>query len=297
MKDIALAFLAKTLNMAPESVAELLFKKSDDGTLTEETAENALSELLRLDAERIQKVRPNTQEFFNNGYGKGKSETAIAFEKVLREKFGVDPEGKLQGEALVDAVKAAAAGDGVKPDKVKASTEYLDMERQFRQQIEDIKAQQQAELEQYKQEVNREKTWQQGSGLIKKVIRSMQDINQDSVTDLMIDLLAAKYRTYDLQADGEDFLPIKDGQPLQNAQGYTRRLSELVMEDAAQVFPTQKQPAAGQAGNQNAGPGKAAVNTRFESEEAYFKAYNDAPDLQTKQALYQAWEAQTAQGN
>lgn len=296
MKEITLAFLAKTLNMAPESVAELLFKKSDDGTLTEDLADGALDALLQKDAERVQKLKPNTQEFFNNGYGKGKSETAAAFEKVLREKFGVDPEGKLQGEALVDAVKAAAAGEGVKPDKVKSSAEYLEMERNFRQQIEEIKKQQQAELNNYKQEVEREKTWQQGSGLIKKTIRSMPGINQDAVTDLMIDLLAAKYRSYDLQADGEDFLPIKDGQPLQNAQGYTRRLSELVMEDAAQVFPTQKQPAAGQAGNHNTGQGKAAVTSRFASEAEYMEAYNNASDFAAKQALYQAWEAQT-QGN
>ena len=107
MKDIFLGFLSKSLNIDNEQLADLLYKKSDDGTLTDDVNENALQTLLQLDAERVQKLKPNTKEYFDNGYKKGQSEVASQWEKRLREKFGIDPDGQLQGDALTDAIKAA----------------------------------------------------------------------------------------------------------------------------------------------------------------------------------------------
>ena len=296
MKDVFLAFLGKTLNQPAESLAELLFKKSDDNILTDELSENALPELLRLDAERIQRVKPNTKEFFDNGYGKGKSETAAAFEKLMREKFGVDAEGKLQGEAIIDAVKAAAAGEGMKPDKVKTTPDYLALEAEMRKQIQDIKDQHAAELAQIQEGATREKTWSEVYADIVRTVKADERLNQEVITDPMLGLFASEFRNYDYQREGENFLPMKDGQRVENAQGYARMLSELVSERAVQVFPTQKQPAAGNAGNVNNGQGKAAVHTRFKDESDYLLQYNTEPDFDKKKAMYAAWEAQT-QGN
>lgn len=291
MKDLFLAYLGRTLNQAPESVAEKLFKKSDDDTLTDDLNENALDLLLGLDAERVKGLKPDTKQFFDNGYKKAEGEISARWEKSLREKFGIDPEGKLQGDALADAIKAAMAGEGAKPDKIKASPEYLDLESRMRQQIEEMKAQHEKALSDYRQEVERDKTWSDVGGRIKSLIRADQRINQDAVTDVMIDLFASKYRVYDYKADGDDYLPLKDGEPVLNAQQYTRRLSELVLEDAAQVFPQVKQPPSGNAGNQK-GPQGRQSTARFKDEEDYMTQYQQQSDPAERVAMYNAWKAQ-----
>lgn len=54
-KEILVAFLAKTLNQAPEQLAELLYQTSDEG---ETLKDDALNALLALDADRVQKLKP-----------------------------------------------------------------------------------------------------------------------------------------------------------------------------------------------------------------------------------------------
>ena len=67
-KEILTAFLGATLNLPTDKLAEILYKKADDGTITEDLQENALDALKNLDKERIGKLKPDTKEFFNNGY-------------------------------------------------------------------------------------------------------------------------------------------------------------------------------------------------------------------------------------
>lgn len=81
-----MGLLSKTLNLDADKLAEILFKKSDDGEITDELNEDALKEVLRLDAERVSKIKPepaNTKEIFDNGHKKA--------EKEVSEKWGKRP--------------------------------------------------------------------------------------------------------------------------------------------------------------------------------------------------------------
>lgn len=296
MKDIILGFLGKTLNMPVEQIAELLYQKSDDGKTTDEPAADALAQLLALDAERVNKLKPNTKEFFDNGYKKAESEISAKWEKLLREKFGVDTDGKLQGEALTDAIKAAMADAGTKSEKVKVHPEYLALEANMKKALAEKEAEFQTEITRVKTEANREKTWGSVSNEIRKALSELNPVlpSDQAKAARLIDLFAAEFRGYEFEPDTEGgFIPMKDGQRVQDKHGYPRKLSDLVKETAEAMFDFKAQGEAGNAGNKNQ-PGKRVVNQRFKDEGEYLEAYNQETDFAAKESLYQAWQAQTA---
>lgn len=84
-RELLLAYLGVTLNLSPDSIAESLYKKSDDGTQTDEIQEGALEALKSLDKERITKIKPDTKTFFDNGYKKAQVEISEKYEKMIRE--------------------------------------------------------------------------------------------------------------------------------------------------------------------------------------------------------------------
>jgi DNA-binding transcriptional MerR regulator len=296
MKEIFLGFLGKTLNMPIEQIAELLYQKSDDGTTTDEPAADALAQLLALDAERVNRIKPNTKEFFDNGYKKAESEVSAKWEKTLREKFGVDTEGKLQGDALADAIKAAMADAGTKPEKVKVHPEYLALEANMRKTLAEKEAEFNAKVEQIKTEANREKTWSNVSNEIRKSLLELNPVlpGDQAKAARVVDLFLSEFKGYEFEPDTEGgFIPMKDGQRVQDKHLYPRKLSDLVKEMAEGMFDFKAQEEAGNAGNKNQ-PGKKTVNQRFKSEGEFLEAYNQEPDFAAKEALYQAYNAQTA---
>lgn len=300
MKDIILGFLSKTLNMDNEQLAELLYKKSDDGTLTDEVNENALSELLRLDAERVQKLKPDTKTFFDNGYKKAQSEIAAQWEKKLREKFGVDPDGSAQGDALLDAIKAAAGEHEMKADKVKTHPEYLALETQMRKQAEQLKAEFEAEIEKRETTYKREQTWGQVSSEIRKAIKGLNPIlpSDQAKAERMLELFVnTHFRDFEYQPDGNGgFVVMKDGQRVENQHGHVKALNDLVRETADSVFEFQAQKPAGNAGN-SGGNGGSTVNLKFGSETDYYKARQEAAGNPARLAeIAAAWRAQQTAG-
>ena len=300
MKDITLGFLSKTLNMDNEQLAELLYKKSDDGTLTDDVNENALSELLRLDAERVQKLKPDTKTFFDNGYRKAQAEIAGQWEKKLREKFGVDPDGSAQGDALLDSIKAAFADTQTKPEKIKAHPEYIALEAQLRKQAEDLKAEFEAEIQKRDQTYQREQTWGKVSGEIRTALKSLNPIlpQDQAKADRMLELFVnTHFRDLEYQPDGNGgYVVMKDGQRVENQHGPVKALTDLVRETADSGFEFQAQKRAGNAGN-SGGNGGATVNLKFGSETDYYKARQEAAGNPARLAeIAAAWRAQQTAG-
>lgn len=295
LKELLFAYAGKTLNQQPEQLAELLFTKSDDGE--ESLSENALNALLALEAQKVQAIKPNTKEYFDNGYKKAESEVRERVERELRERFGIDKEAQLKGPALLDAITAAMANETAKPDKVKTSTEYLELERTMRQKIEELQQQHTAEVEKIRQDAQRENTWGQVRPRIRDMVRKHEGLNQDAITDGLIDLLAEQFKGYEYQQDGDNFLPLQDGKRVENAHGFPRHLDELVRERAESIFPKIVQQPVGSAGNVNNGQGKPATGVTFKTEGELMAAYNAETDPAKRVEMVKAWEAQQARGN
>lgn len=296
MEELLLGYLGKTLNMPAEQLAELLYKKSDDGTATTDLAEDALSKILALDAERVQKMKPNTKEYFDNGYKKAQGEVSAQMEKMLRAKFGIDAEGQLQGEALADAIKAALSDQSQKPEKVKVHPEYLALERQMREALEAQKSEFEKQVEAMKSEAEREKTWGSVSSSIRDALMSLNPVlpADTAKADRLINLFMQEFRGFEYHRDENDgFLPIKDGNRVQDAHGYPRKLADLVRERAEQMFDFAAQPPAGNAGNQNGG--SRTVTRTFKDETDFYKAQAEAGNDPAKlKEIASAWRAQQA---
>ena len=294
MKELLIGFLSKTLNLDTERIADLLFKKDADGKPTDEVAADAITNLLAADAERVQKLKPDTKEYFDNGYKKAQAEIAAKWEKLIREKTGVDPEGKLQGEALVDAVKAASASQSADPDKVKTSAEYLELERRMRAELGTLKETYEKQIAEIQTGYEKQQIWAKASGRIREIAREKFDLPADQAkADALLDLFLHRFSDLEFQPDtSEGLIPIKGGKRLENQHGHARALAEVVEEYGKTVFDPKKS-GGGNAGNQNNG-GRSA-NMKFKDENDYLKQYSEAPTPEAKAALYQAWQAQTAE--
>ena len=298
MNEIYLGFLSKTLNLENEQLAELLYKKSDDGSLTDELSDNALENLLRLDAERVQKLKPNTKELFDNGYKKGQSEISERWEKSLREKFGIE-QNDLKGDAILDAILSKQADGGMKADKVKTHPEYLALETQLRKREEELRAEFEAEIQKRESAYHREQTWGSVSNLVRQSVRGLNPVlpNDQGKADRLLDLFVnTHFRDFEYQPDGNGgFVVMKDGQRVENQHGHVKALQDLVRETAETYFDFNAQKPAGNAGNTNGG---SQVQTRFNSEEDYYKARAAAAGDPAKQkAVNDAWRAQSAATN
>ena len=295
MKELLFAFLGKTLNMPAEQLAELLYKKSDDGALTEDLNEGAITQLLAMDSERVGKLKPNTKEYFDNGYKKAEIEVSSKWEKTLRDKFGVDAEGQLKGDALADAIKATLADASMKPEKVKLSAEYLALEKQAREQIEATKSEYEKQIEAMKAEANRDKIWGSASGEIRDVLKSLNPVlpSDPMKANRMVELFMQEFRGFDYQQDEAGFIPLKDGKRVEDAHGYPRKLADLVKERAEMMFDFAQQQAAGNAGNQNGG--NRTVTKTFKDESDFYKAQAEAGNDPAKlKEIATAWKAQQA---
>lgn len=298
MKDLLVAFLGKTLNLPAEQLAELLYKKSDDGSLTDDLNEGALNQLLAMDSERVNKLKPDTKEFFNNGYKKAEVEVSSKWEKTLRDKFGVDAEGQLKGDALADAIKAMVADTTMKPEKVKLSAEYLALEKQMREQVEATKSEYEKQIEAMKAEAGREKVWGAASEEIRNALRALNPVLPSDPTkaNRMVDLFLREFKDFEYQQDEGGFIPLKDGKRVEDAHGYPRKLADLVKERADQMFDYAA-PAGGNAGNRNE-PGGKTITQTFKTEKDFYEAQAAAAGDPAKlKEISTAWKAQQAAGN
>jgi hypothetical protein len=298
MNEILTAFLAKTLNIGPDSIAELLYKKSDDGTLTTELKDNALSELLAADAQRISKIKPsgNGKEQFDNGHKAGLKEAADKYEKAFRSKFNVDPDGKLQGDALVDAALQAASAASQNPDSVKRSAEYVALERQMREAIEAERQTAQQTIEAIKGEYTKKDVWSNVKGKIVETVKGLNPVlpSDAAKSQAWLDLFASEFQSFDWQEENGNFYAVRDGKRVENAHGHAQTLKDLVKVAAESKFDFQQTPPSG-GGNQNPGAnGGGKFTGKFRNEEDYFTQWNSASDSD-KKVLNAAWNAQNGE--
>lgn len=285
--------------MSPEQLAELLYKKSDDGKATEEFDDAALAQLLALDTERVNKLKPDTKAIFDNGYKKAQSEVAAQWEKTLREQFKVDAENSLQGEALVEAIKAAMADSGAKPDKIKVSKEYLELEASMKKALKEADDGYKAKIAEMEAGYKKEQVWGQAASLIREALQGLNPVlpADTAKADRLINLFMSEFREFDFEPDPVGgLIPTKGGERVQDKHGYARNLSDIVKERAEAMFDFREQEAAGNAGNKNGPPARLGV--RFKDEAEYLRQYAAAPDAAAKNTLYEAWKAQAqAQAN
>lgn len=295
MKELLIAFLSKTLNLDTESVAELLYKKSDEGKLTEEVNPEALAGLLAKDAERVAAIKPNTKEFFDNGFKKAQKEISEEWEAKLRENFGIT-NVEAKGDKLIKLAKTAAAADTpLEADKVKVHPLYLSLEAEAAQKLADKEKEFNDKLAEREAAQIREKLISTNKERGRKLLASLNPIlpQKQEIADNQINDFLTKLEGFDYEGEGDDPIIVKDGKRLENEHGHPVRLSQKVKELAGANFEFAVQTEKGNAGNGGDGSaGKTGNGVKVPAtEEEYNDLFFSASTMEERESITSAWAA------
>ena len=291
--------VVQTLFNLPESeVAELLYKKSDDGEFTTEFREDVKDSLFRLDAARIAKVSNpvDTTELWNKASQETKAKEWTKIEKKIRLEFPtVDPENKLRGEDLLNALKAEQAKQSqYDPEKVKTTAEYRELEERARQQLEEKEQEVAKRISEIETNFQRQQQWGEVSKMIRSEFMALGPIlptDTSKAARQVDDFVNSKFAEYEYQpTDDGRVLVLKNGQRVNNAHGHATYLNDLVKQIGNQYYDFVKQPPAGNAGNENGGA--PTVRIRFKDENDFLVQFEAEKDPVKQMALGAAWKLQ-----
>lgn len=296
MTKEVLEFLSKTLNLDADSAAALLFKKADDGTLTDQISENALSDLLAADAARVEKLKGstgNTKEAFDNGHKAGKKEAMEAFEKQLKSRFPTD--STATGFDLVQDVISSIQKGTIAADKVKTSPEYLALERQLKEQIDATNSEWQKKLSETESAYTKKEKFNMVKSRLNVVLEGLNPVlpSNPQAAQTQREYFFREFQDLEYQIEGDRIVALKDGESIKNAQGYVVPFEELVKSKASNWFDFHKQEQRGTAGNEGgAGAGSAApikIDPKYKRREDI--AFDSTITSAERLKLYDAWDA------
>ncbi len=277
LKETFLAYLGSTLNMPDDRLAEILFKKSDDGAFTDELNDGVLDTLKGMDKDRASKLKGDGKTQFDNGFKKAQAEISAAWEKRIREKFGIETD-ETGDELVLAALEKASKPSRLDDEKVKTHPLFLKIEKESAAAIEAARKEGQTALEQFKAEQQRE----QRLASVKQEARRLHMARNPvlsadgSKAENQIQMFLKRFDEFDFEpVEGGGYLPMKDGKRLENAQFHPIDLPTLVNQLGDELFDFQVQQQKGQPGNANgngAASGASGLKTINDYEAAMSKA-------------------------
>jgi hypothetical protein len=261
MLEILTALLGKTLNLPAERIADILFKKADDGTATDQIAEDALDKFLEAHAEHIETLKGanDSGKQFDNGYKKGKSEALSALEAQLRKDFSTD--STAQGVDLVRHIVGQAASKGKQPDDdaVKSHPLYVKLEREAKEAADNVRSEYEAKITELETGYAKRERFAKVQEKIQEVFEGLRPVLPTSPA------AAATVRRefmnrfsdydFDIATDGNIIVKTGDGKRVENRHGHAVSLADLVRQEAEARFDFAKQDQKGNAANGNGASG------------------------------------------
>lgn len=293
MKDVLIGFLSKTLNMDNESVAGLLYKKTDDGKITEEANPDALKSLLALDAERVKGLKgdTDTKTAFDNGYKKAQKEVAERWEKDVKETLGLKDSDKVGVELLKEGI-AKITKTPLEDDKVKVHPLFLQLEKKLNDEKAAIEAEWKGKFEEVEKQTKRKETFSKVKG---KGAEYFDGLNPVLSTDVakaatLRSEFLDKVEAFDWEQSGDDFIQMKDGKRVEDSHGHPVTLKVFVTNEASKRFDFKKQEPKGNAGNKNDGGGGFKLEKIPATKEELTTAIFNAKSGEERLALKAAFE-------
>lgn len=239
--------------------------KLTDGEITAllENAETKESEVLTAvlakDAERIASIKPKDGETFQDGYKKAKKEERTAFEKEIKEKYGV--EADRTGLELIDAVleaktPAPKAGD-ITEDDVKKHPAYQNLERKAKADLKTLTDAHTKKVEELEKGFNRTRTLAVAKAKALDELAKLEPVLEENeqVATTRKKIFADALEAYDFDLQGDNLVVMKDGKVLDDGHGNTKAFSDLVKETAASHFVFKANNGGGNSNNHNAPDG------------------------------------------
>lgn len=289
--------MAKTLNLPTDKVAEYLYKKTDDGKLTEEPNPEALAQLLALDQERVKALKEGAKgdgkTQFDNGHKKGLKDARDTLEKEIKAEYELESEA--QGLELIKQVAAKLSGSSIAEDKVKLSPVYLALEQK-------AKAEKAALVEEWEGKYNglttehkQKETTRTIGGLLRSELNTLNAVlpedktKADNIVNLFVNNVLGKYGFESVEGV-ETPVPTLKGKRVENAHGNAVNFNELAKQEAALLFNFQVQDPKGNGGNENGGKGGNGFKVPA-NENEYNAAIFNAKTIEERAEITTAYEA------
>lgn len=275
-------FLSKTLGKSNEELTAILFKKADDGTLTDQIADDALSQLESLHQTHLSSVREDAgKDQYNEGHQKGKFEALSKEEEWIKKSFNLQGKGKLR-DLIAEAIQA---GSNLTEDKVQTHPLFVNAKTAWEEEKAQLIEAHTAQLSEATTKVERQMRFNQVSPVIDEAL-----VKAGVSPEF---LKPAAKRAFLSQFEGKDFeitetgIYIKgpDGKLEKDANQHPVKLDAFVGKAASEWFPIEKQPARQAPGADPADPAKPATKWTKEN----------APKTQKEfDAIYQTLEGEEA---
>jgi hypothetical protein len=290
-KTLMLNYLTATLGKSNEEVTDLLFKKSDDGTPTDEISETALESLEAIHAEHLTAAPSDLLKAeFNKGHQAGKFEALSKEEESLRKAYSLEGKGKLKD--LVAEAISRAAKDGMSEDKILTHPLFVKVKTDAEEQIEALRTEMESRVSEATTKADRQLRFSQVTPTIDTALQAA-GVSADF-------LKPAAKRAFLSQFEGKDFEVLETGVFIKNADGslekdkhgHPIKLEAFVAKTAADWFPIEKQPGRTSPGNDpvDAPPTKWTKDNLPKTTADFETAYYNTTDPAERTALTQAFQ-------
>ena len=281
MTDKFMGFLGKALNMPPDLLAELIYQKAEDGSITENPVDDLENVLLSLDAKRVEKLKGDPKKLRDEGYQRVQREISEKYEKQIKETFGIKDE--VTGEDLVKAAFLAAKSNEMPvEEKVKRSPLYVELERKYNEDAQKWQKEKEDAVNGVKAEIERANKLQKVKSTAREILMSLNPVLPPSqaAQERQISVFLSNLDKFGFDTDEKgNIIALVEGEVRkEDAHGNAIDLTRFVKEEAEQFFSLQAQTNRESGGNKNEpNPPKPGFNgtapkTLQELNDAYFKA-------------------------
>lgn len=248
-KQILLDYLTKTLGKSNEEVAAILYKKADDGTLTDQPSESALHDLEELHAQHLEAAPADklTAEY-NRGHQAGTFDAKSKIQHLIK-KYGV--EGKTAEEAITK-LAAKPVEDATTEDKVKTHPIHLNRVSELEAEIERVKTEGEARLQEVESRTARNEQWAAEDPKFDVWLADIGAVLPTNPTAAATLKRIFKEQVKQFNLDPQEtgtYLKKADGTLEKDKHGNPVKLEAYVKSKAPEYFDIQKQPARESPGN------------------------------------------------
>ena len=288
-------FLAATLGKSNEEITAILFKKGDDGALTDQINEDAFETLENLHAEHLKAAPADLLKAeYDKGHSAGKFEALSKEEEFIKKTYGLEGKGKVR-DLIAEAI-GKAQKDGTSEDRILTSPQYVSKVAELTEEIERVKEQSAKEIQAVTTKVERQMRF-----------TSIMPTIDNALIQAGVDIQSLKpnaKKAFLSEFDGRDFdatetgVYIKDaeGKLLKDKHGHPIKLEAFVAQEAANWFDIQKQPGRQSPGNDPANQPKPAgiwtpEKLKGMKSEAFMVQHDSITDPAERNEFVAAYEA------
>jgi len=296
MKELTIQALAKILGLTTDRVSEILFKKSDDGTITDVLNEDALSTIEDLHAKHVASASTDTlQAKYDEGHKAGKYEALSKVEDDLRKKYSV--EGKTLSDVAA-AIAAKAAQDAGTEDKVLTHPAYLSLKTNSEAQLEALKTDYETRFNTFKAEQEKKERFSSKLAVIEAAMQEAGAVLPKNATASanLKKIFFDHFQQYDFDdKETGTYLKGPDGALLKDKHGHPITLEAYAKSKVVDYFDVELQPGRKSPGNDpTPAPATKWSKENLPKDHGEFeRAYYEITDPKERAAFSEAYEAQS----